>query len=357
MTSPGSRRFRSAGAVGELVANARQVQPSAVARLVSLAEGNSPLLREVAVALAPHAGRAQVVGITGSPGVGKSTTISALTHAIREKDRTVGVLSVDPSSPYTGGALLGDRIRMMDHSVDKGVFVRSLASRGRLGGLSAAVPQALRILDASGYDVVLIETVGAGQAEVEIASLADTTLVVLAPGAGDGVQAVKAGILEIADILVVNKDDRAGSASVARDLERMRSYRSGANGAWAVPVVRTIAANGGGIDALLSAVDAHSAWLRSSGALAVRRRRRASAEVEAIVIDRVLARFSPSATPAALDALADSVADGSTDPYSAADRLFPFLTAPWPRLISGPGFAPSPPLRRRPPGRGSARPG
>ena len=292
MTSYRSRGLRSGGTVANLVANARELQPGAVARLISLVETDSPVLREVAVALAPYAGRAQVVGITGSPGVGKSTTISALSRAIRQQGRTVGVLSVDPSSPFTGGALLGDRIRMLEHATDEGVFVRSLASRGRLGGLSAAVPQALRVLDASGYDVVLIETVGAGQAELEIASLADTTLVVLAPGAGDGVQAAKAGILEIADVLVVNKADREGSAAVARDLSRTQSYHSTSDGSWVAPIVQTVAADGGGIDELLAAADGHFAWLRSTGSLAGRRRRRATAEVEAIVIDRVRARFA-----------------------------------------------------------------
>jgi LAO/AO transport system kinase len=318
-----SQRLRPGGTIADLVANARQLRPGAVARLISLVESDSPLLREVAVALAPHVGRAQVVGVTGSPGVGKSTTISALTQAIRERDRTVGVLSVDPSSPLTGGALLGDRIRMLEHATDEGVFVRSLASRGRLGGLSAAVPQALRILDASGYDVVLIETVGAGQAELEIASLADTTLVILAPGAGDGVQAAKAGILEIADVLVVNKADREGSAAVAGDLQRAQNYQSVPNDSWAAPVLQTVAADGGGIEQLLAAADRHFAWLQSTGKLAIRRGRRAAAEVEAIVIDRVLAQLASLTKSEALDAVADAVAHGTIDPYSAADQLFP----------------------------------
>jgi LAO/AO transport system kinase len=323
MTASRSRGSRPGGDVADLVANARELQPAAVARLISLVESDSPQLREVAVALAAHTGRAQIVGLTGSPGVGKSTTISALTHAIRKQGKTVGVLSVDPSSPFTGGALLGDRIRMLEHATDKGVFVRSLASRGRLGGLSAAVPQALRILDASGYDIVLIETVGAGQAELEIASLADTTLVILAPGAGDGIQAAKAGILEIADILVVNKADREGFAAVARDLRRMQSYAPKRAGSWTAPVMQTVAADGSGIGELLAAADRHFAWLRSTGALAGRRRRRATAEVEAIVMDRIRARFASLTAPASLDAIADVVAHGEMDPYAAADRLFP----------------------------------
>jgi LAO/AO transport system kinase len=322
MTSSRSWGRRPGSTVADLVARARELQPAAVARLISLVESDSPRLRDVAVALAPYVGNAQVIGVTGSPGVGKSTTISALTRAIREQGRTVGVLSVDPSSPFTGGALLGDRIRMLEHATDKGVFVRSLASRGRLGGLSAAIPQALRVLDASGYDVVLIETVGAGQAELEIASLADTTLVILAPGAGDDIQAAKAGILEIADVLVVNKADREGSATVARDLRRMQSYQFAPDGAWAVPVVQTVAANGVGIGELLASADRHFAWLRSTGLLASRRRRRTAAEVEAIVLDRIRARFTSLTTSASLDAIADVVAQGVMDPYAAADGMF-----------------------------------
>src|SRR6476620_7331058 len=179
--------------VGELVEQAREGDSRAVARLISLVEDESPLLREVMAALSPYAGNAHIVGITGSPGVGKSTSTSALVSAYRETGKRVGVLAVDPSSPFSGGALLGDRVRMQDHATDSGVFIRSMASRGQLGGLSAAVPQALRVLDVAGCDVVLVETVGVGQAEVEIASLADTTLLVLAPGMGDGIQAAKAG--------------------------------------------------------------------------------------------------------------------------------------------------------------------
>ena len=194
--------MRRSADVAELVERATASDARAIARLISLVENDSPVLREVAAALAPYGGHAQVVGLTGSPGVGKSTTTSALVTALRADGKRVGVLAVDPSSPFSGGALLGDRVRMQDHATDEGVFIRSMASRGQLGGLSAAVPQALRVLDAARCDIVLVETVGVGQAEVEIASLADTTLLVLAPGFGDGIQAAKAGIIEIADIFV-----------------------------------------------------------------------------------------------------------------------------------------------------------
>ncbi|MEZ5193997.1 MAG: methylmalonyl Co-A mutase-associated GTPase MeaB [Nocardioides sp.] len=207
--------------VQDLVAGAGEGDARAVGRLLSLVEDESPKLREIMVALAPATGRARVVGITGAPGVGKSTTTSALVAELRRRGQRVGVLAVDPTSPFSGGALLGDRVRMAEHAVDPGVFIRSMASRGHLGGLSSATPQALRVLDAAGFDVVLVETVGVGQSEVEIAGLADTTLVLLAPGMGDGVQAAKAGILEVGDVFCVNKADREGASQVRRDLRAM----------------------------------------------------------------------------------------------------------------------------------------
>ena len=215
--SPAGPRRRTLD-VGDLVARLGRGEARAVARLISLVEDASPALREVMALLAPHAGHARVVGLTGSPGVGKSTSTSALVTAFRRRGLKVGVLAVDPSSPFSGGALLGDRVRMQEHATDDGVFIRSMASRGHLGGLSWATPQALRVLAAAGCDVVLIETVGVGQAEVEVASRADTTVVLLAPGMGDGIQAAKAGILEVADLFVVNKADRDGADTVARDL-------------------------------------------------------------------------------------------------------------------------------------------
>ena len=209
--------------VADLVARARCGEPRAVSRLISLVETDTAagraLLRDVAARLAPYTGRAHVVGLTGPPGVGKSTSTSALVTALRRRGRKVGVLAVDPSSPFSGGALLGDRVRMGEHATDEGVFIRSMASRGHLGGLAWSTPQALRVLDAAGCDVVLIETVGVGQSEMEVVALADTTVVLLAPGMGDGVQAAKAGILEVADVFAVNKADRDGARRTVRDLE------------------------------------------------------------------------------------------------------------------------------------------
>jgi LAO/AO transport system ATPase len=309
--------------VPELVERALAADARAVARLISLVENDSPVLRQVAAALAPYGGHAQVVGLTGSPGVGKSTSTSALVTALRAAGKRVGVLAVDPSSPFSGGALLGDRVRMQDHATDEGVFIRSMASRGQLGGLAAAVPQALRVLDAAGCDVVLVETVGVGQAEVEIASLADTTMVLLAPGMGDGIQAAKAGILEIADIFVVNKADRDGADQVARDLRYMQSLggRHSEAGAWRPPIVKTVASRAEGVDDVVAAIEKHRDWMQRHGELERRRAARASAEISAIALGQVRRRFDGVHGSAALDAAAARVVAGKTDPYAAADEL------------------------------------
>jgi LAO/AO transport system kinase len=317
------RSSRSKQDVADLVARTRAGETRAVARLISLVENDSPLLREVAAALAPYGGHAQVVGLTGSPGVGKSTTTTALVAALREMGRRVGVLAVDPSSPFSGGALLGDRVRMQEHATDDGVFIRSMASRGQLGGLSAAVPQALRVMDAACFDVVLVETVGVGQAEVEIASLADTTLLVVAPGFGDGIQAAKAGIIEIADVFVVNKADRDGADQVVRDLRNMQGLggRHSVAGAWRPPIVKTIAARAEGIDDVLAAIDKHRGWLAAHGEDERRRRARAATEIEAIAVGAVRQRFAQVHGSAALDEAAGRVVAGKTDPFTAADEL------------------------------------
>lgn len=298
----------------ELVDRALEGQQRAVARLISLVESGSAELPEVAALLAPHTGRAQVVGLTGSPGVGKSTTTSALVTELRREGRRVGVLAIDPSSPFSGGALLGDRVRMGDHALDDGVFIRSMATRGHLGGLAWATPQALRVLDAAGCDVVLVETVGVGQSEIDVVSLADTTLVLLAPGMGDGVQAAKAGILEIADVFVVNKADRDGAAQTVRDLRYMMSLGS-RHDAWKPPIHKAVAARGEGIDGVAKAIEEHRAWLASSGEGVRRRRRRAEAEIEAIALEKVRVRLSSQAVAG----FADRVVSGELDPYAAAD--------------------------------------
>ncbi|WP_414638020.1 methylmalonyl Co-A mutase-associated GTPase MeaB [Actinophytocola sp.] len=301
--------------ISALVSDARAGRPRAVARLISLVEDESPHLRAVAAALTPYVGRARVLGLTGPPGVGKSTSTSVLISAFREQDLRVGVLAIDPSSPFSGGALLGDRIRMHDHATDPAVFIRSMATRGHLGGLATATPQALRVLDAAGCDVVLIETVGVGQSEVDIVGLADTTVVLLAPGMGDGVQAAKAGILEVADVFVVNKADRDGAAQTVRDLRHMISL--GSHSSWRQPIVRTVASAGEGVSDVVAALDAHREWLVSHGELAGRRARRAAREIEAIAVASLRSRLDGEA----LAGLASKVAAGELDPYSAADLL------------------------------------
>jgi LAO/AO transport system kinase len=318
--------------IADLVRRACDSESRAVARLISLVENDSEELRKIAAALAPYGGHAQVIGLTGAPGVGKSTITSALVSVLREAGKRVGVLAVDPSSPFSGGALLGDRVRMQDHATDDAVFIRSMASRGQLGGLAAAVPQALRVLDAAACDVVLIETVGVGQAEVEIASLADTTLLALAPGLGDGIQAAKAGIIEIADVFVVNKADRDGADQVARDLRYMQSLggRHSVAGAWRPPIVKTVAARAAsadsGIDKLVEAIEKHRAWMDEHGELARRRRARAAAEIEAIALGTVKRHFAQVHGSAALDAAAARVVAGDTDPFAAADELVATLS-------------------------------
>ena len=312
--------------VEELVRRAREGEARAVARLISYVEDASPAMREVTAALAPHAGRAQVIGLTGAPGVGKSTSTSVLVREYRARGLRVGVLAVDPSSPFSGGALLGDRVRMQDHATDPGVFIRSMASRGHLGGLSWATPQAIRVLDAAGFDIVLVETVGVGQSEVEVAGAADTTVVLLAPGMGDGVQAAKAGILEIGDVFVVNKADRDGADSTMRELRHMITLGAGPRSGgrddpWSPPVLRTVASRGEGAVEVVDAIDAHREWLQRTGALGVRRLARAASEVEAIAFGVLRSRIGDLRGDVRLEALAGRVVDGELDPYTAAVLL------------------------------------
>ena len=332
---------------GELTERLRAGDGRAVARLISLVEdGAHEQLSEIADALNPDTGQAEVIGLTGSPGVGKSTLCDALVAAYRRAGRTVGVLAVDPSSPFTGGALLGDRVRMQRHALDEGVYIRSMATRGHLGGLAWATPQALRVLDAAGCDVVLVETVGVGQAEVEVASLADSTVVLLAPGMGDAIQAVKAGILEIADIFVVNKADREGADAAVRDLRGMlalgdrprgqsvpagvgRATRTvngsttpdGDGAPWRPPVLKTVAERGDGVAEVVAAIATHHSHLAASGELTARRERRAAAEIEHIAVGMVRARLGWTSSGPALPSLAADVAGGRTDPYTAASTL------------------------------------
>jgi LAO/AO transport system kinase len=308
--------------VAALVESARAGAPRAVARLISLVEDAHPALREVMAALAPHTGGAHIIGITGSPGVGKSTSTNALVAAFRARGKRVGILAVDPTSPFSGGALLGDRVRMQDHALDPEVYIRSMASRGHLGGLAWTTPQALRVLDAAGCEVVLVETVGVGQSEVEVAGLADTTIVLLAPGMGDGIQAAKAGILEIGDVFVVNKADREGADATVRDIRHMISLGDRSEpGLWRPPVVKTVAAQGQGLDEVMEAIDKHWAWMERNGTLRERRLRRAGDEIESIALQALREKMGDLRHGRGVDELAAQVVDGASDPYAAADQV------------------------------------
>ena len=299
----------------QLVDRARAGDTRAIARLLSLVESGSSQLREVSADLMQHVGHAHIVGITGSPGVGKSTTTSALIDVLRETDKRVAVLAVDPSSPFSGGALLGDRVRMQTHATDPDVFIRSMASRGHLGGLSAAAPQALRVLDACGFDVVLVETVGVGQSEIEVVGQTDTVLVLLAPGMGDGVQVAKAGILEIADVFVVNKADRDGASVTTRELRSMIALGARQEGDWIPPIVSTVATRPEGIHDLVAALERHRLWAAESGDLRQRRLRRVQLEIESLALDEVRDRLGHASD------LAERVLAGELDPYMASQLL------------------------------------
>ncbi|GIH27060.1 transporter [Acrocarpospora phusangensis] len=299
-------------------------RPRAVARAISLVENAGAGLRELIAELGtrqPY--RAKVVGLTGSPGVGKSTSTGTLIEAARKRGEKVGVLAVDPSSPFTGGALLGDRVRMQEHATDSGVFIRSMATRGHLGGLAWAVPQAIRVLDAAGYDLILVETVGVGQAEVDVASLADSTIVLLAPGMGDGVQAAKAGILEIADVFVVNKADREGAQATIRELRNMVALSTAS---WRPPIVPTVAVRGEGVADVVAALDAHATYLAESGQGRKRRLARARDEIEVIVLAELRARIGGRVHGLErLEVMAARVLAGEVDPYTAADQVIASL--------------------------------
>ena len=296
---------------------ARAGDVRALARLLSLVEDESPQVRSVIKDLLPDTGRARIIGLTGAPGVGKSTVTGALVGAFRADGARVAVLAIDPTSPFTGGALLGDRIRMQDHAVDDQVFIRSMASRGHLGGLATSTPQAIRVLDAAGFDPILVETVGVGQAEVAIASLADSVAVLLAPGMGDAIQAAKAGILEVADLFAVNKADKPDSQQVIRDLRTMIALAERGHGDWKPPIVSTVAVKGDGIDELVSRLDEHWSWLAATGELKRRRQARAREELTALAFAALRGRLASSR----LDELTGQVADGTLDPFQAADEL------------------------------------
>jgi LAO/AO transport system kinase len=302
--------------LSELLRGAVAGERLALARLLTAIENDAPGLRELLPQLFGAGKGGHLVGITGPPGSGKSTLVNALTQEWRRRGKRVGIVAVDPSSPYTGGAIMGDRIRMMDHAADRDVFMRSMASRGELGGIAAATWIAAAALDAAGYDPILIETVGAGQSEVEIARLAETTVVVEVPEMGDEVQAIKAGLLEVADLLIVNKGDRPGADLAARHLRAMLSTAGGRIGRKPPPIMVTTATTGDGVAALVDAIDAHRSEARSAEAL----HQRAAHQVQRALAELAVRR---AGRDAAWDATLQSVADRELDPFTAAERLLP----------------------------------
>lgn len=312
----------------------------ALARLLTLIENDEEAAQEILTAVYPQTGNAHIVGITGAPGSGKSTLVTQLAKTIRQRDLTVAIVAVDPSSPFSGGALLGDRVRMNELAGDSGVFIRSLASRGALGGLARTTGDALKLLDAAGFDVILVETVGAGQAEVDIANAAHTTLVIEAPGMGDAVQSIKAGILEIADILVVNKADKAGANKTLNSLKQML-HQGPVGGTrhhgriereikmdegetaviWQIPVLPTVATKEEGVTELVDKIFAHKAHLQKTGQWHTREAARAKQEIEQLMQTRLLQKLKQQLDDEELDGVITAVVQRKTDVYAAADQL------------------------------------
>jgi LAO/AO transport system kinase len=295
-----------------------------LARLLTFVERGAAEARVVGQLAHARAGQAYVVGLTGAPGAGKSTLTDLLITKIRSLSQSVGVLAIDPTSPFSGGAILGDRVRMQSHATDDGVFIRSMATRGHLGGLAEATPDAVRVLDAAGFPWVIVETVGVGQVEVEIAGSADTTIVVVNPGWGDAVQAHKAGLLEVADIFVINKSDRPGVDDARRDLEAMLDLSVLRHG-WRPTIVATSATEGTGVDELWAATEQHRAHLQETGQLAVRREQRVALHVTHLVARALHERANQLMGTAEFESLVHDVAERETDPWSAADQVLSTL--------------------------------
>jgi LAO/AO transport system kinase len=306
--------------VAGLLTGARAGQRAQTARLLSIVENDEPDAAEVIRATYPETGRAVKVGFTGPPGTGKSTLVSALTAVYRRAVPRVAVVAVDPSSPYTGGAILGDRIRMRDRYLDEGVFIRSMSNRGQSGGLARATRRVVNVLDALGFDVILVETVGVGQQEIDVARVVDTVCLLTIPGAGDDIQAIKAGIIEIADILVVNKADRPGADEAVKDLLHTLNLGTPRT-AWRPPVIKTSATSAIGLDELIAAVEKHRAWAAESGEAQRRNAAAMRTEIEALLRERVLRDLAERMDRQCLDDVVSRVVDKQLDPYAAVDVL------------------------------------
>jgi LAO/AO transport system kinase len=307
--------------MNELVEQLLAGERRALARALTHVESGGERARELLSALYPHSGQAHIVGVTGAPGAGKSSLVNALTRVLRERGRTVAIVAVDPTSPFTGGALLGDRIRMRDHTGDPGVFIRSMASRGSLGGLARATGDVVTILDAAGFDLIFVETVGAGQVEVDIAREAHTTVVIEVPGLGDEVQAIKAGVLEIADIFAVNKADRDDAQRTVLALRMMLDLDHKDGKGWKIPIIKTVATRGDGTAELVDAIEAHRDYLERSGEWQTRVRARASEEFQRLLRRELMSRLLARIGRDRLDSILDRLAAREIDPYTAVGEL------------------------------------
>ena len=299
-------------------------RPRALARAISWMENGHPQARELMALAWPHLGRAVVVGLTGPPGAGKSTLTDQLARILRSENLKVGILAVDPTSPFSGGAILGDRIRMGRIAADPGIFIRSMATRGALGGLARATQDAIDLLDAAGWDVVLVETVGVGQDEVDVVSCVQTCCVVLVPGMGDEIQAIKAGIMEVADIFVINKADRDGVEKVESEIESMKSLRpaeAAGPGAWDPPVLRTVAGAGQGLPELLARIREHGQWLKARGGGQAKAEARARLRFGSLLAEEAARRARQRAGKERVEQLIQAIAQRALDPYAAVDRL------------------------------------